>query len=561
MPAIFDTNASDSWKNSICHVLKSIASGSMQRHDGRQARISVARLLLSIVCTVGALAGQTAPPALPWTELQPGAYPVGYRVLYEFDKSRTWRATRRYGAPFSPDENGRPVRASLWYPAGAIGGLRKMKILDYVRPEGPASFADANRALEARDRRVLAEMAPEKSFELLLNTGMQAHAGAPFANGRFPVLLYSGGVNSYTLSNAILAELLASHGYIVVAAPPLGASDDETEQRYSPAELQTAARDLEFAWGVVRSLPNADGSRLGAFGHSLGGTVALLVSLRNANVSAMAGFDGTYGFVKGSESIAKTADYALKSMRAAVLDIHRADADLDPTVINSLSHADRLLITLPRTLHADFTTFVVIARAFNLPLPEHVPSGYTRETGYAAYRTSASLVLAFFDQRLKREEDSGKLSHASLGSVPGATFKQLNALPAPPSAADMRRVIENEGFDAAAQILERFQREQPGEQAIDALALNSLGYQLIAAHKYKEAIDVLRLVVLAYPESENAQDSVGDAYSASGDVTGAIDVFTRGITLAQADQSLDAQRKHDFVQMEQDKIRQLRSRQ
>ena len=49
--------------------------------------------------------------------------------------------------------------------------------------------------------------------------------------------------------------------------------------------------------------------------------------------------------------------------------------------------------------------------------------------------------------------------------------------------------------------------------------------------------------------------------SADGDVARAIDVFTRGMTLAQADQSLDAQGKHDFVQMEQDKIRQLRSRQ
>jgi dienelactone hydrolase len=561
MPPIFGANASDSWKNSIRHFLKSMACSSRQRYNGRQARISVARLLLSIVCSVAVLAGQTAPPALPWTALQPGVYPVGYRVLYEFDRSRTWHATRRDGAPFSPDENGRPVRVSLWYPAGAIDDLQKMKILDYVHPEGPASFADANRALETRDRRVLAEMAPEKSFQLLLNTGMQAHAGAPFANGRFPVVLYSGGVNSYTLSNAILAELLASHGYIVVAAPPLGPSDDETEQRYSPAELQTAVRDLEFAWGAVRSLSNVDGSRLGAFGHSLGGTVALLVSLRNANVSAMAGFDGTYGFTNGSESITKMIDFVPKAMRAAVLDIHRADADLDSTVINSLSHADRQLITLPRTLHGDFTTFVVIARAFDLPPPQHVPSGYTRETGYAAYRASASLLLAFFDQRLKREEGSDKLFRSSLDSEPGATFKQLDPLPAPPSAADMRRVIENQGFDAAAQIVERFQREQPGEQAIDAHALNSLGYELITAHRYKEAVDVLRLVLLAYPESENAQDSLGDAYSVSGDVARAIDAFTRGMTLAQADQSLDAQRKHDFVQMEQDKIRQLRSRQ
>lgn len=82
MPAIFGTNVSDSWKNSIHHALRSITSGSMQRHNGRQARISVAGLLLLIVCTVAALAGQNAPPALPWTAFQPGVYPVGYRVLY-----------------------------------------------------------------------------------------------------------------------------------------------------------------------------------------------------------------------------------------------------------------------------------------------------------------------------------------------------------------------------------------------------------------------------------------------------------------------------------------------
>src|SRR5262249_10265212 len=105
------------------------------------------------------------------------------------------------------------------------------------------------------------------------------------------------------------------------------------------------------------------------------------------------------------------------------------------------------------------------------------------------------------------------------------------------------------------------QRDQSGERAIDARALNSLGYQLIAARNYKEAVDVLRLVPLAYPESEGAQDSLGDAYSASGDTARAIDAFTRGITLAQADQSLNAQEKQDFFQMEQDKIRQLRSRQ
>src|SRR5947209_14618056 len=105
------------------------------------------------------------------------------------------------------------------------------------------------------------------------------------AVGRFPLVLYSGGVNPYTLSNGILAELLASHGYIVATVPSLGPSNQQPEQTFTPAEVEASVRDLEFAWQILRDQPNVDNSRLAIFGHSLGETVAIIFALRYANVS------------------------------------------------------------------------------------------------------------------------------------------------------------------------------------------------------------------------------------------------------------------------------------
>src|SRR2546421_4042235 len=300
---------------------------------GRVRRINPAKIVITILLSVAAcypvVKAQQTSSSLPWSELSPGPYGVGYKVIYGLDRSRTWRVTRPYDKEFAPDLDGRPVRVSFWYPAVIRPASSPMRISDYIHPSGPINFAEPNAFLEQRDRRVMAEMAPSEALTSMLATSMNAYAMAQPAPGRFPLVLYSGGVNSYTLSNGILAELLASHGYIVATVPSLGPSNHQPEQTFTPVEVEASVRDLEFAWQLLRDQPNVDNSKLAIFGHSLGGTVAMIFAMRNANVSAVVGLDGTYGFTEGSTSLTNHFGYSPQTMRAAMLDLRRAGATLN----------------------------------------------------------------------------------------------------------------------------------------------------------------------------------------------------------------------------------------
>lgn len=49
-----------------------------------------------------------------------------------------------------------------------------------------------------------------------------------------------------------------------------------------------------------------------------------------------------------------------------------------------------------------------------------------------------------------------------------------------------------------------------------------MGYQLVHANKFKEAIRIFRLNVEAYPQSSNVYDSLAEAYMDDGDKSQAI---------------------------------------
>lgn len=61
--------------------------------------------------------------------------------------------------------------------------------------------------------------------------------------------------------------------------------------------------------------------------------------------------------------------------------------------------------------------------------------------------------------------------------------------------------------------------------------LNTLGYQLIRAKKFKEAIRIFELNVEAYPQSSNAYDSLAEGYLDAGDKALAIVNYRKAIQL------------------------------
>jgi hypothetical protein len=250
----------------------------------------VYRILLSLVLLAAAsattLRGQLKSTPHFWGGLSAGSYAVGFKTLYQFDRTRTWRTTRGNDKPFAPDLSGRPIRISVWYPAVLNSRSRQLHFSDYVRPKGPPEFAELNRILELREKGSSSSRVPDGRWPDLLAGSVNVFAEATPASGRFPLLLYAGGLNSTsTTAVFVLAEFLASHGYVVASVPLLGPANENTEQGRMPSDRERAVQDLEFAWSV-RAQANVDETQVGVRKESWRDRG--VIAMRNANVSAVA---------------------------------------------------------------------------------------------------------------------------------------------------------------------------------------------------------------------------------------------------------------------------------
>jgi len=94
--------------------------------------------------------------------------------------------------------------------------------------------------------------------------------------------------------------------------------------------------------------------------------------------------------------------------------------------------------------------------------------------------------------------------------------------------ADLYSTLMEQGIEAAVKQYEEIKKK--GIQ-ITEYEMNDLGYQLLGLNKLKEAIEIFKLNVKAYPQSFNAYDSLGEAYMINGDKELAIKNYEKSLEL------------------------------
>jgi len=82
-------------------------------------------------------------------------------------------------------------------------------------------------------------------------------------------------------------------------------------------------------------------------------------------------------------------------------------------------------------------------------------------------------------------------------------------------------------------------------EVADEQQLNTYGYQLLAADKKQEAIDIFKINVKRYPNSWNVYDSLGDAYNQNGNYKEALSNYKTALSKAP-----DAQKKRITTEIE-----------
>jgi dienelactone hydrolase len=334
-------------------------------------------------------AGGDEPLAFP-----PGPHPVGFRVFNHRD------ATRRL-------EDGalRPVQVAVWYPATAGAAGPELRYRDYVLVAArertlDALGAEASREALTRYRAFLAQNGlPAAGIDQWLDAPMRARADVPAARGRFPVVLVAEGTGGAVPDQAALAELLASHGYVVATTPSpvrLGARMESDTDVPMVAEEQ--ARDLEVALSVLAPRSMADAARVGVVGYSFGARPALLLAGRRPEVRALVSLDGGIGSAaaKGwlSPRALDRARLATPILHVSAVDDEEAQPDFE--LLASLQAAPRTLGRVSSLRHLDFITLGLASAT----LPA---LGGPDRSRAAALRAVDEAALAFLDAHVAGE--------------------------------------------------------------------------------------------------------------------------------------------------------------
>jgi uncharacterized membrane protein len=96
-------------------------------------------------------------------------------------------------------------------------------------------------------------------------------------------------------------------------------------------------------------------------------------------------------------------------------------------------------------------------------------------------------------------------------------------------AQALSATIASSGIDAAVEQYHDLKTGGGSTYNFDEPELNTLGYELIHAKKFKEAIRIFQLNVEAYPQSSNVYDSLGEAYMDYGDKQQAIANYQKSL--------------------------------
>jgi pimeloyl-ACP methyl ester carboxylesterase len=338
---------------------------------------------------------------------KPGPYPVGLRVVDQYDRSRTYPASPKVPSKSSMSENARPLQTLIWYPSLKNTG-EPMRIGDYTQLADTEIHFNAPDEKENRWRSLL-----KTSFD----TPLWAVREAEPAKGHYPILIYAPSDSSVSWENADLCEYLASHGYVVLASPSIGVSTRDMTDDLDGINAQV--RDISFLITYAKSLPNTDLSDVAVVSWSWGGISSLFASARDPRIDALVEMDGSMRYYPGL--VKRAGDVHPERMTIPLLcftrNVSLEDLENDnippadkvgPNVLNAWIHGDLLDVNMLGMAHPEFSSMFQ-RRESAQRFAENQVADYGREDANTSYAWVALYTLNFLDAYLKHDGSAKRL--------------------------------------------------------------------------------------------------------------------------------------------------------
>jgi len=333
----------------------------------------------------------------------PGIHGVGVRFLKQVDRTRSFTPER--GLFSRKEKRGRPMQTVIWYPTEKGG--RGISYGDYLELVGWETDFDGSPNEQARTVDAWLQMVTDGKRKQQVASErrriMWAVRDAVPKAGKYPVVIYAPSINNTTFENADIAEFLASHGYIVIAAPTIGETSRWIKKDLKHAELQAA--DIRFLIDYARTLPQADMTRVAVAGFSWGGLSNVLAAAKDERIKALVCLDGAVRYYNAIIAQARYADPAklrtpllfLAQTPASMESNIRYKEDMSGSFISGMVNADVYLLTMYPMEHVHFGSSYI-----RLDDPAEYKE-YTAEEVSFAYSLGARYVLQFLNGYLKSD--------------------------------------------------------------------------------------------------------------------------------------------------------------
>ena len=478
-------------------------------------RVAVA-LLLPLSLLPAPVWSQSPAETPFWAGLDPGPHAVGFRSYWKRDWSRSWLPNVDTAGRPTGAVSGRPVRINVWYPA-RVGGIPAMRFGDYLGSATTPGFATEEKMIRDEDFGSLGGggmrnlLRSDSSYRRLTQTITAAHRNAPAERGKFPVVVYALGQGDYTMENTPLCEYLASRGLIVVSVAQIGTSPRRNLLFiHDPASYDAEVRDLAFALQTVIADPMADSSRIAAVGHSMGGTYALMLAVRHTGVHTVIGLDPSYVSPQPSYvyKFSEAADFDPARFRGNLVALYRAEINPRTTIVDSLRYANRILLPIPMSIHADFNGFpIYTSRGAPAEVDSFAIAHRTQAQAVQTFNAVTRYVGCYLSASLANQ------STASCPIPPGAVAERLSAATTP-TEEELFDALHERGLTAAENLARATAARSPlvlRRSVMERIA-NEQGY----AGRPREAAEYAQLITIVFPDAA-AFERAGDEWSNVGE--------------------------------------------
>jgi tetratricopeptide (TPR) repeat protein len=470
----------------------------------------------------------------------PGPHAVGVKIVQQYDRSRLYKTPidTATGQP-SQGERTRPIQAIVWYPA-APGG-KPVSYREYletipVEDDFTRSAADARRITDKR----IDNNAGSRRDALLRDVARPTHAvrDARAQGGKYPVVIYAPSFAAPAIENIDLCEYLASHGYIVLSSPSLGAHTRSMTVDMDGVEAQAA--DISYLIGYASTLPQADTSNTAAVGFSWGGLANVLAAAKDQRIRALVSWDGSVRsfprFVDGGKDAARYVTPArvavpllyLGSRPKTVEELNRADTPTQYSLLNEMKYSDVYTVTMLPMKHADFSSYY-------LRMAQDDEFGdYTRDDIALVHSWAARYTLNFLDAYLKRDAAGLAFLNNSPAAIKApphtivATSHRSKGLAAP-TLENFAARLATEGFDKSIAIYDQF--AQDGIFKLNDDAIYSWGATLAGLEKPELAREIFRLGTHLSPNLGVMYDGLAEMQAKTGQTQEAVKNYRRVLEL------------------------------